>query len=263
MKKNNDTPAIELHDVTVSYQNKPVLWDVDFQLPQGELIAIVGRNGAGKTTLLKAMMGIMPTASGQVYFFGQPLQKVRKLVSYVPQRQSVDWQFPIRVRDVIMMGRYPHMGFFKRATATDHAKVDEALRMVGMEKLQDRQIGELSTGQQQRVFIARALVQEADIYVLDEPFAGVDATTTDMLLGILRQQTQHGKTVLMVHHTLEAIETYCTYAVLLNTYVVAVGPVKEVLQPNLIKKAYQDQLGVLDKVRDLMHKHELPVREKP
>lgn len=262
MIKKIKNPAIELHDVTVSYQGKPVLWDIDFQLPQGELIAIVGRNGAGKTTLLKYMMGLLPSQSGQVYFWGKSLDKVRKRVSYVPQRQSIDWQFPISVKDVVMMGRYPYMSFFKRAKKEDYVKVDEALEVVGMKYLANRQIGELSTGQQQRVFIARLLAQDADICLLDEPFAGVDNATTQLLLNILRELAQNGKTIVMVHHTLEAIQNYCTYALLLNTYVVAAGRVQEVMTPEYIHKAYQDRQSVLDSIRELLAKDELPIREE-
>ncbi len=255
-------PALELHDVTVSYQGTPVLWDIDFQLPEATLSAIVGPNGAGKTTLLKCIMGLLPRQSGEVYFWGKPLSQVRKRVAYVPQRQAIDWQFPICVEDVVMMGRYPHMNLFKRPGKEDDAKVDDALHMAGIERLRHHQIGALSTGQQQRVFIARLLAQDADICLLDEPFAGVDAATTQLLLHILQALAQKGKTIIMVHHTLQAVQEYCTYALLLNTYVVAAGPVAEVLSPRHIQKAYQNNEEILAGMRALLAKNELPIREK-
>ncbi len=256
-------PAIELHDVTLSYQGRPILWDVDFQIPPGKLVAIAGRNGAGKSSLLKCMMGLLPRQSGEVFFFGEPLGKRSGTIAYVPQRQNIDWNFPILVQDVVMMGRYPHMGFLKRPSAVDHAQVTEALKAVGLDAVRERPIGELSTGQQQRVFVARMLAQDASICLLDEPFAGVDATTTKELFQLLQRCTQAGKTMLLVHHTLRDIRSYCDHTLLLNSYLVASGPTEEVLTAGNIERAYQDREGILDQVRQLVADQELPVREAP
>ncbi len=252
MKKTNNNIAIQVHDLTASYEGKPVIRGIDLKLPQGELIAIIGPNGGGKTTLLKSIIQSKSIESGSIYFFDKSLDEMRSKVAYMPQRQNVDWQFPILVREVVMMGRYPHMGLFKRASSIDKEKVHNALQAVDMEDLADRQIGALSRGQQQRVFIARAIAQEADIYLMDEPFAGVDAASTKLILDIMKKITQEGKTIVMVHHTLESVEAYCSYAVLLNTYVHAAGPVQEVLRPKLLRSAYGKELDVLRNMKDLL-----------
>ncbi len=246
----NNTPIVEVHDLVVSYQHKPVLWNVDLTFPAAQLIGILGPNGAGKSTLLKAMLSMIPSNSGWVKFWGEPLAKVRKRISYVPQRERIDWGFPISVEEVVMMGRYPHMGLWKRPSATDKAKVAEAIAFTGLQGLAKRQIGALSGGQQQRVFLARALAQEADIYFLDEPFAAVDATTERSLLEILQQMTRKGKTVIVIHHDLQTAKAYFDWIVLLNMRVVAAGPTDQIMMPERLKEAYGSYPTLLTKVGD-------------
>ncbi len=254
--------AVEIHDMSVVYNKKPVLWDIDIHFPQGQLIGILGPNGVGKSTLLKAMMNIVPKSSGYVKFFGQPLEKMRKHISYIPQRQSVDWEFPANVYDIVMMGRYPHMGIFKRPNANDKKIVYQALQQVDMLPFAQRQIGALSGGQQQRIFIARALAQEANIYFLDEPLAGVDASSSTLILSLLKKIVANNKTVIMIHHSLETIEEYFDYVVLLNMYIRAVGPTKKVLTPTLLQETYGSQLNILSNISHLLQQEGISIREK-
>ena len=255
-------PAIEIHDLTVSYDKKPVLWDVDISLPKEKLIGIVGPNGAGKSTLFKAMMNIIPLDSGYVKFFNQTFNKVRKQVSYVPQRFSVDWQFPATVEEIVMMGRYVHMGFLKRPKRLDKRIVTTCLDQVRMTHLAKRQIGALSGGQQQLVFLARALAQEADIYLLDEALAEIDASTEALYLEILQRLTKNGKTVLLIHHSLEAVKRYCDYIVLLNMYIRGAGPIEKVFNEKLLQDTYSHRLNILSNISNLLHQKKLPTREK-
>jgi manganese/zinc/iron transport system ATP- binding protein len=254
-------PALEVHNLTASYQRRPVLWDIDFHLPQGQLIGILGPNGSGKTTLLKSIMGLLEPDSGYVKLFGQNLNAVRHRISYVPQRESVDWNFPASVRDVVEMGRYRKSNLFKRLTAQDQNLVSEALERVGLLELSNRQISQLSGGQQQRVFIARALAQEADLYLMDEPFVGVDAATEEALLKLLSEMKAQGKTVIIVHHDLQTAYEYFNWTVLLNTRLVAAGPQEKVFTKELLQEAYGGRLTVLSKIGDLMAKQDFPVRE--
>ena len=252
--------TIEVHDLCASYQGKPVLWDVDLCLPGGRLIGIVGPNGAGKSTLFKIMMGLHPADSGYVKFFEKPLNKVRKRISYVPQRQSVDWNFPALVKEIVMMGRYAHIGLFKRPKAKDHQVVEDSLAQVGITHLANRQIGRLSGGQQQRVFMARALAQQADIYLLDEPFAGVDTKTEQIILKNLQRLADNKKTVLIVHHSLASVARHCTYTILLNMYVRAAGPTEEVLTQPLLEETYSSHLNILNEVSEVIAQESLPMR---
>ncbi len=244
---------LEVHDLTVSYNRRPVLWDIDFAVPEGKLIAIVGPNGAGKSTLIKAVMGLVPLASGYVQLFGKELADVRKRVGYVPQRNSVDWDFPTNVLDVVLMGRYGRLGLFKRPRTADYDMAQEALRKVGMAEFANRQISQLSGGQQQRVFIARALVQDADLYLMDEPFAGVDAATEKAIVELLRELRQKGRTVLVVHHDLQTVREYFDWVLLLNLRTVAFGPVEEVFTEELMQKTYGGRLNLLSEVAELVH----------
>ena len=218
-------PALEVNDLTVAYRDKPVLWDIDLQVPTGVLMAVVGPNGAGKTTLIKSVMGLMQPAAGSVQVFGEPAgrQQVRR-IGYVPQRTSVDWDFPTSVRDVVAMGRYNRGGRWRRADRRDAERVARALATVDMEDLADRQISELSGGQQQRVFLARALVQDADLYLMDEPFQGVDAVTEQSMVAVLRRLQEQGRTVLAVHHDLRTAPAYFDWVALLNVRLIASGP---------------------------------------
>ena len=261
MTKENATPAIEVHNLTASYNRKPVLWDIDFKLPQGQLIGIVGPNGSGKTTLLKNIMGLMEPDSGYVKILGDKLDNVREKVSYVPQRESVDWDFPANVFDVVEMGRYRKSNLFKRLTKKDREITTQALEKVNMLEYAKRQISQLSGGQQQRVFIARSLAQQADLYLMDEPFVGVDAATEESILNLLSEMKREGKTVVIVHHDLQTAYDYFDWIVLLNTRLVASGPKEEVFTSNLLQEAYGGRLTVLSRIGDLLAKKDFPVRE--
>jgi manganese/zinc/iron transport system ATP- binding protein len=254
--------ALEVHNLTVSYNRRPVLWDIDFELPEGRLIGIIGPNGSGKTTLLKSIMGLVPVSSGYARIFGRPLDQVRQRVSYVPQRETVDWDFPTSVEDVALMGRYRRSNLFKRLSGADLRIARESLEKVGMLEFARRQISQLSGGQQQRVFIARSLAQQADLYLMDEPFAGVDAASEQAILTLLSEMKQQGKTVIIVHHDLQTASQYFDYMVLLNTRLVAAGPLKEVLTEQSLKKAYGGQLTILSRVADMVKERDFPVREK-
>ena len=237
--------AIEVQDLTVAYRDHPVLWDIDLRVPRGILMAIVGPNGAGKTTLIKAMLGLVATAAGQVLFFGHPYGKRRHVVGYVPQRGSVDWDFPTSVLDVAMMGLYGRLGWVRRPGKKQHRLAMEALRQVGMDALAHRQISQLSGGQRQRVFLARALVQDADVYFMDEPFQGVDATTERAIIGLLRELRSRGKTVLVVHHDLQTVPSYFDEVMLLNVRRIASGPVPEVFTADNLRLTYGGRVAVL------------------
>jgi len=254
-------PLIITQNLSVSYSQKPVLWDINLQLPPGKVIGIIGPNGAGKSTLLKSMMGLVPIDSGSVKIFGKSLQEVRKQVSYVPQRTSVDWDYPASVFDVVLMGRYAHLGLFKRPRQADRDKAVLALRQVEMEHLAQRQIGQLSGGQQQRIFLARALAQEADLYFMDEPFAGVDTATEKSIITLLRQLAAQGKSIIVVHHDLQTAPQYFDWVVLLNMRLVGAGPVEEMLQPELLQATYGGRLTMLSQVGNLMKNIEFPGKE--
>lgn len=241
----SEEPAIRVDDLTVAYRDRPVLWDIDLTVPQGVLMAVVGPNGAGKTTFIKAIQNLIPKAAGEVRIFGQPYERARRRVGYVPQRGSVDWDFPTTVRDVVTMGLYGSLGWFKRPGAAERDRTERALLQVGLEGLGDRQIAQLSGGQQQRTFLARALVQDADVYLMDEPFQGVDATTERAVIELLRGLRARGKTVLVVHHDLQTVPEYFDSVFLLNVQRIASGPVGEVFtEPNL-RRAYGGHLTIL------------------
>ena len=257
-----ENPVVEVHDLTVSYDRKPVLWGVDLSLPAGALVGVIGPNGAGKSTLIKAMMDLLPTGSGYVRLFNKQINDVRKRISYVPQRESVDWDFPASVFDVVLMGRYGNLGLFKRPRQADEDAAMEALEKVGMQAYANRQISQLSGGQQQRVFLARALAQDADLYFMDEPFAGVDIATENAIIELLRTMRDQGKTVIVVHHDLQSAANYFDWVVLLNMRLVASGPTEQVLTQELLEQTYGGKLTVLSKVGDLLRKQEFPSRER-
>ena len=235
--------AFAVRGLTVSYGAKPAVFSVDMAAPAGSMTAIIGPNGAGKSTLLKAALGLQPALAGSATLNGEPIGEMRDRVAYVPQRASVDWDFPTRVRDVVAMGLYPRLGLLGRMTGVHKATVAHALARVGMEDFADRQIGQLSGGQQQRVFLARALAQDADLYILDEPFAGVDAATEKAIIDVLQALKADGKTVVAVHHDLTTVEAYFDRVVLLNIRKVAEGPVGEVFTPELLQATYGGRLG--------------------
>ncbi len=241
-----ETPyAIDVTDLTVAYQDKPVLWDIDLQVPPGILLAIVGPNGAGKTTLIKAILGLIKPVAGQTLIYGKPYAEQRRLVGYVPQRGSVDWDFPTSVLDVVMMGRYGELGWFRRPGPEDRARAMEALAKVGMAQYAGRQISQLSGGQQQRTFLARALVQDAQIYFMDEPFQGVDATTERAIVSLLKELRAAGKSVIVVHHDLQTVAEYFDWVMLLNVSRVAVGPVETVFTEDNLRRTYGGRVGFL------------------
>lgn len=236
MKK--DDYAIQVHDLTVAYDMKPVLWDIELSVPRGKLVAIVGPNGAGKTTLIKAMLGLIKPVSGAVAFQSLGTGDRKNKIAYVPQSESVDWDFPATVLDVVMMGRFGHLGWIKRPGKSDRQMALEMLEKVGMQDYASRQISQLSGGQQQRVFLARALIQQAEIYFMDEPFKGVDAQTEKSIVGLLKELKEHGKTVIVVHHDLQTVHDYFDWVTLINLRVVANGPVTEVFHEENLNLAY-------------------------
>ena len=231
--------AVEARHVTVSYGTRPVVWDADAFFPQGALSAVVGPNGSGKSTLLKACMGLVPLETGSVTILGRPASTALGSVAYVPQSEEVDWDFPVTVREVVEMGRYRSVGWIRRLRGGDRDAVDDALARVGMTRYGDRQIGQLSGGQRKRVFIARALAQDAEILMLDEPFAGVDARTAGEILDLLAGlRDRAGRSVVLVHHDLATVRAAFDHAVLLNTRVVAQGPPADALRPEMLRAAY-------------------------
>lgn len=258
----SNNTAIEAHNVTVSYNRRPVLWNVDFEVPSGKIIGIIGPNGSGKTTLLKAIMDLVKKDSGYVRIFNEELNDVREKISYVPQRESVDWDFPASVMDIALMGRYRKSNILRGSTKKDKELAAEALEQVGMLEYKDRQISQLSGGQQQRVFIARSLAQGADLYILDEPFVGIDAATEEAIMNLLKQMKAKGKTVVVVHHDLQTAKNYFDWMILLNTRLVACGPKEEIFNETLLQEAYGGKLNVLTKVGDLIKEKDFPVREK-
>ena len=221
LDSNHQNTALEVHDLSVAYHARPVLWNIDFEIPSGKLAAIIGPNGAGKSTLLKAILDLVPLSSGWIKIFNQPYRQVRRSVGYVPQRESVDWDFPTTALDVVTMGCYGRLGWFKRPGKHEQQQAQFYLEKVGMGEFAWRQISQLSGGQQQRVFLARALMQQADIYFMDEPFAGVDAVTEKAIVQILFEMRATGKTVLVVHHDLQTVREYFDWVVLLNMRLVA------------------------------------------
>jgi manganese/zinc/iron transport system ATP- binding protein len=241
-----ETAPLCIHDMTVAYHRKPVLWDVEFDAPEAKLIGIVGPNGAGKSTLLKAVLDLVPRASGKVMVYGKPYRKQRHLVAYVPQRESVDWDFPVSSLDVVAMGLYPRIGWCRPVTRKYKQRSRAALERVGMAEYARRQISQLSGGQQQRVFLARALVQDAQLYLMDEPFAGVDAATEKAVVTVLQELRSAGKTVVAVHHDLQTVPEYFDYVMLLNMRVVAHGPTRDVFTPENLQRTYGGRLTLLD-----------------
>lgn len=239
---------VVVRGLTVAYQQRPVLEDVHLSLPHGLLVGVIGPNGAGKSTLLKAILGLVSRLAGEVQIYGRPAAEARGAVGYVPQRAAVDWDFPTDVLDVVMMGRYGHLGLLRRPGPRERALAMEALEKVGMAELAHRQIGQLSGGQQQRVFLARALAQDARIYFMDEPFAGVDAATERAIIGVLAEMKARGRTVVVVHHDLQTVREYFDWLVLLNRRVLAAGPVERVFTTENLARTYGGRLAGLTQV---------------
>ena len=237
--------AIEVEDLTVAYGERPALWDVDVAVPAGTLMAIVGPNGAGKTTLIRAVLGLVRPAAGRVAVFGRPYEEQRRLVAYVPQRGSVDWDFPTNVLDVVTMGRYGSLGWLRRPRAREREAALAALEQVGMSEFAGRQISQLSGGQQQRVFLARALVQDARVYLMDEPFQGVDATTERAIVALLQDLRARGRTVVAVHHDLQTVREYFDSVTLLNVRRIASGRVADVFTEENLRLTYGGRAAFL------------------
>ncbi len=248
--------AFEIHDMTVAYHRKPVLWDIDLVVPEGKLVGIIGPNGAGKTTLIKASLKLVPLASGKVEIYGEPYESQRHLVGYVPQRESVDWDFPVTVDDVVLMGTYGRLGWFRRPGKMEREIARNCLDQVGMLSFAKRQIRQLSGGQQQRVFLARALAQDAKVYFMDEPFAGVDATTESIIVELLQRLRDDGRTVFVVHHDLQSVEEYFDEVILLNMRLIASGPTATTFTPENLQKTYGGRLTILDAAVEAVRRRE-------
>lgn len=243
--------ALKVEGLTVHYDKSPVLWEISLEVACGQLIGIIGPNGAGKSTLIKTILGLHKPLSGSIEILGEPLKKVRNKIAYVPQRTSVDWDFPINALDVVVMGRYGKLGFLRFVTKEDKKAAYEALDKVGMLPFAHRQISELSGGQQQRVFLARALLQEAEVYFMDEPFAGVDMATEKALLEMMLAIKKEGKTLFIVHHDLATVRSTFDWVILLNTCLIDSGPVQEVFQEEAIQKAYGNAAYLLSETKKL------------
>jgi len=237
----NVVAGIRAEDVTVTYRNgHTALRDVSFSIPNSTICALVGVNGSGKSTLFKAIMGFVPLASGRVQVLGKPVGRAlkRNTIAYVPQNEDVDWDFPVLVEDVVMMGRYGHMGFLRRPSDKDHQQVDAALQRVGMQEFKDRQIGQLSGGQKKRVFLARALAQESRVILLDEPFTGVDVKTEESIIALMRSMRDEGRVMLVSTHNLGSVPQFCDHVVLINRTVLADGPAAEVFTRENLEQTF-------------------------
>lgn len=244
-------PVIEIQNLTVSYHRKPAIRSINLKLTERGIIGIIGPNGAGKSTLLKAILGLVPIDNGTVKVFGEPSVKVRNKISYVPQKEIIDWDFPVTVYDVVMMGRYAHLGVIERPGYYDRDTVDAAIDKVGMNEYKNKQIGNLSGGQQQRVFLARALAQESEILLLDEPFVGVDAATEHAIIDLMHVLNDEEKMVVVVNHDLGKVQDYFQYLIMINQRLIAYGPTREVFKPDLLSKTYGGRLTILQKTEQL------------
>lgn len=232
-------PIITIKDLTVVYHEKPVIWDLDLQIPQGSMCGIIGPNGSGKTTLLKSILGIIKPITGSIKIANEPFNKSKHKIAYVPQRNSVDWTFPVSVHDVVMMGRYAELSWWQRPTKKDFEIVAWALEQVLMTPYQNRHISQLSGGQQQRVFLARALAQQADIFMLDEPFAGIDMVTEQLILKLLQKLQNQEKTIIVVHHDLTTVKQYFDWTFLMNVKHIACGPTAEILTSDNVAQTFK------------------------
>ncbi|MFT5056740.1 MAG: manganese/zinc/iron transport system ATP- binding protein [Pseudoalteromonas distincta] len=253
---------IEAHNLTVLYGRKPALWNIDFELPDKQVIGIMGPNGSGKSTLLKAIMGVVEPTSGFTKVYDDELNNVRDKVSYVPQRQDIDWDFPANVWDIVAMGRFQKRGLFKKLTTEDKEIVTDSLEKVNMLGYAKRQISQLSGGQQQRVFLARAIAQQGDLFLMDEPFAGVDIATEEMIISLLKTMKDAGKTLVIVHHDLHTAQSYFDHLVLLNTRLIASGPTSEVFTDKILTDTYGGRLTTISKISQELENKEFPIRHK-
>jgi manganese/zinc/iron transport system ATP- binding protein len=249
--------ALEMDQLSVGYDRHTVLWDVSFSIPAGVMCCVLGPNGAGKSTLLKTALGLIRKMSGKIDFFGEPLEISRSRIAYVPQRESVDWDFPITSLDVVLMGRYGKLGSMQKLRKADREAAQNALELVGMSAYAKYQIGELSGGQQQRLFLARALVQNPDLFLLDEPFAGIDLATEKILVDLLKKLSSQGKTIIVVHHDLPTVPEYFDWALLINRHLVACGPLSEVFHRENLLKTYGKTAPLFDEAVKLSAKSKI------
>ena len=255
-------PIIEAHNLTVLYGRKPAIWNVDFKLPEGQVIGIMGPNGSGKSTLLKSIMGVVTPTTGYTKVYDQELNQVRHKVSYVPQRQEIDWDFPASVWDIVSMGRFHVRGLFKRLTSEDNDIIQESLEKVNMLGFAKRQISQLSGGQQQRVFLARAIAQQGELFLMDEPFAGVDIATEEMIVDLLKEMKGQGKTLVIVHHDLHTAQSYFDHLVLMNTRLVACGKTSDVFTDQILTDTYGGKLTTISKISQELENKEFPIRHQ-
>ena len=255
-------PIIEAHNLTVLYGRKPAIWNVDFKLPEGKVIGIMGPNGSGKSTLLKSIMGVVTPTTGYTKVYDQELNQVRHKVSYVPQRQEIDWDFPASVWDIVSMGRFHVRGLFKRLTSEDNDIIQESLEKVNMLGFAKRQISQLSGGQQQRVFLARAIAQQGELFLMDEPFAGVDIATEEMIVDLLKEMKGQGKTLVIVHHDLHTAQSYFDHLVLMNTRLVACGKTSDVFTDQILTDTYGGKLTTISKISQELENKEFPIRHQ-
>jgi len=240
--------VIEIDGLSVNYGNKRVLTNIHMDVDAGHVYGVIGPNGAGKSTLFKSILGLIEYNSGTIKVFGQEIEKTRKRIAYVPQKDEIDWRFPATVKDIVMMGRYPFKSLFSRLNKEDHQIADNAMKEMGIEDLKDRQIGALSGGQQQRVFIARALTQEAELFFFDEPFVGIDITTENKIIEIMRKLASENKTLLVVHHDLSTVEEYFDKVILLNQRLINYGDTTEVFNNKNVAETYRSQLTILQQI---------------
>lgn len=235
------TNSITVKDLYVSYDGKCVLHDISFTFKEGNIIGIIGPNGAGKSTLIKSLLGLIPRDHGTVQLANRPVKDVQKRIAYLPQRSDIDWDFPINVIDTVLLGTYPKLGLFKRPGKKERKLAYESLKQVGMQHFSQSQIGELSGGQQQRVFLARALAQEAEYFFLDEPFVGIDVSSEQVIINILKKLRDQGKTIFIVHHDLTKVKDYFDQVILINKKLIDAGSVKNVFKEELLRETYEDQ----------------------
>ncbi len=257
-----DSTIIEAHNLTVLYGRKPALWNVDFELPEKQVIGIMGPNGSGKSTLLKSIMGVVKPTSGFTKVYNQDIDDVRNKISYVPQRQDIDWDFPASVWDIVSMGRFNQRGLFKKLNSEDEQIIAQSLEKVNMLGYAKRQISQLSGGQQQRVFLARALAQQGELFLMDEPFAGVDISTEEMIIQLLKEMKDEGKTLVVVHHDLHTAQSYFDWLVLLNTRLVGCGPISDVFNDKTLSETYGGKLTTMSKISQVLENKEFPIRHK-
>lgn len=240
--------ALSVKSLFVSYHGNEAVKNVSFSIEPGKLVGIIGPNGAGKSTLLKALLNLIPKDKGEVQIYGKSFIELRKSVAYVPQRSNIDWDFPITVLDTVLLGTYPKLGLFKRPKKSEKEWALQCLQRVGIAEFSKRQIGELSGGQQQRVFLARALAQESEMLFLDEPFVGIDVSSEETIITILKELKNSGKTILVVHHDLSKVSDYFDQLVLLNKELIGFGDINQVLNAEVLAKAYSGQFSFLDRL---------------